>query len=265
MECRLTDIYYAAQGARPELLPERLLGSVRFSHLDLKTAIPLNPDDYPDDLLEDFPLSPSSPPQSPNPSPFPAVASTTPTPKTGMENSQSAQSLHSLRSGSATGSNMSTQDMGHLEGLRQASGSSAQGQTLPVTDRSTLGSGHTSFGSGPVWSSHPVIGSGHMGSGHMGPGQAARAGSVASSNERPWPSQQTHASSPRHSAGLSTVPETQQSPSMASQQPFLPSQSMQAQRVNEAKAVGGSNLHDAHGPPHERVRWTDKAVMNGHF
>lgn len=283
----------SSQGARPELLPERLLGSVRFSRLDLKTAIPLNPDDFPGDLLEgDSPLSPSSAPQSPHPTPFPSVGSNL-TPETGMEPSQSGQSLHSLHSGSATGSNMSTQDVGHLEALRQPSGSSSQGQYQPFTDRSTFASGPTSMGSGPTASNlgsghmgsghmgSGHVGSGHMGSGHMGSGQMgsgqigsglvgsghmassqpARAGQGASSSERPWPHQQTHASSSHQSAGLSTVPETQQSPSTASQQAYLRSQSMQPQHVSDAKATGGSNLRTVHGAAAERP----KAMMNGHF
>lgn len=277
----------SSQGARPELLPERLLGSVRFSRLDLKTAIPLNPDDYPGDLLEDSPLSPSSAPQSPHPTPFPSVGSNL-TPEAGMEPSQSMQSLHSLHSGSGTGSNMSTQDMGHLEALRQASGSSGQGQYQPFTDRSTFASGPTSMGSGPTTSSlgsghlgsghvgsglmgsghigsgqmgSGQMGSGHVGSGHMASGQTARASQGASSNERPWSHQQTHASSPHQSAGLSTVPETQQSPSTASQQAYLRSQSTQPQHVSDVKVTGGSNLRTVHGAPAERP----KAMMNGHF
>ena len=291
----------SSQGARPELLPERLLGSVRFSRLDLKTAIPLNPDDYPGDLLQgDSPLSPSSGPQSPHPTPFPSVGSNL-TPEAGMEPSQSGQSLHSLHSGSATGSNMSTQDVGHLEALRQPSGSSSQGQYQPFTDRSTFASGPTSIGSGPTTSSlgsghmgsghmgsshvgsghmgsghtssghmgaghmgsgqmgSGQMGSGHVGSGHMASSQPARAG--ASSSERPWLHQQNHASSPHQSAGLSTVPETQQSPSTASQQAYLRSQSTQPKHVSDAKAIGGSNLRTVHGAPADRT----KAVMNGHF
>lgn len=271
-----------SQGARPELLPERLLGSVRFSRLDLKTAIPLNPDDYPGDLLDESPLSPSSAPQSPHPTPFPSVGSNL-TPEAGMEPSQSMQSLHSLHSGSATGSNMSTQDVGHLEALRQASGSSGQGQHQTFTDRSTFASGPTSMGSGPMTSSlgSSHAGSGHMGSGHMGSGrmgsghmgsshvgsghmvsgQPALASQGASSNERPWSHHQSHASSPHQSAGLSTVPETQQSPSTAAQQAYLRSQSTQPQRMSDAKATGGSNLRTVHGAPAERP----KAVMNGHI
>lgn len=82
------------QGARPELLPERLLGTVRFSRLDLKAAIPLNPADYPDDdLLSDTFLpttTQSAPPQD--------QASDTELEQT----AGSRQSLHSLRSSSVT-------------------------------------------------------------------------------------------------------------------------------------------------------------------
>ena len=244
----------APQGARPELLPERLLGSVRFSRLDLKTAIPLNPHDYPDDLLNDFPLSPlstSSVPESPHPNPFHSVGSNL-TPEAGTEPSQS---LHSLRTGSATGSNLSAQDVGHLEALRQASGSSSgQGQAQPVTDRSAFAFGPTSAqhtGSGSMLSSHPVLGSGHMGSGQIGSGHmdlshmaSARPARATSSPHRP-------------SAGLSTVPETRQSRSTSSPEASLQSQSMQPQHMGEAKATGGSNLRSVRGAPAERVKWTD--------
>lgn len=91
------------QGARPELLPERLLGSVRFSRLDLKTAIPLNPNDYPDDLLN------PSPPASPHPHLGSANGS--------MENNSSLQNAHSWRSGSGSGSNNGLES-GNLESLR---------------------------------------------------------------------------------------------------------------------------------------------------
>ena len=254
-----------AQGARPELLPERLLGSVRFSRLDLKTAIPLNPDDYPDDLLEDFPLSPSSVPQSPHPTAFTSVG-INPTPEAGMELSQSIQSLHSLRSGSATGSNMSAQDVGHLEALRQASGSSSgQGQAQSVADRSAFASGPTvpqHTGPGSMLSSHPVLGSGHMGSGQMGPGHMG-SGHMGSGHMASGQPART-ASLSHQPAGLSPVPETRQSPSTATQQTFLRSQSMQPQHVSEAKATGGSNLRNIRGNPAERVRWTDKAALSGH-
>lgn len=245
------------QGARPELLPERLLGSVRFSRLDLKTAIPLNPDNYPDDLLEDLPLSPSSVPQSPH---FTAFSGSYPTAEAGTEPSQSVLSLHSLHSGS--GSNMSAQDVGHLEALRQASGSSSgQGQTQPVADRTAFASGPTNpqhTGSGSIWSSHPVLGSGHMGSGQGGSGHMA-SGHMASGQ----PARAN--SSPHQSGGLSTVPESRQSPSTSSQQASLQSQSMQAQHMGGAKATGGSNLRNVRGAPAERVKWTDKAAMSGHF
>ncbi len=92
------------QGSRPELLPERLLGSVRFSRLDLKTAIPLNPNDYPDDLLD----------PSPPPSPLPSLGASA---NGGLEKSQSLQSAHSLRSASGSGSN-GGQNSGHFDGLR---------------------------------------------------------------------------------------------------------------------------------------------------
>ena len=247
------------QGCRPELLPERLLGSVRFSRLDLKTAIPLNPDHYSDDLLEE-----PSPPPSPSPH-----ASTTATPVGAMETSQSLQSLRSV---SGSGSNISIPDMGHLEGLRQASGSSAQGQSdvahvparltsqhstgsaLPVFDKSSLGPSH--------------LGSGHLGSGHMGlgSGQISRAGSAASSSEHAWQGQQGQAG-PQHAAlGLTTVPETQQSPLPAQQQAFVRSRSLQQQGASGAKSRGSSNLGSkARGVPAERVRWSDKPVMSGHF
>ena len=245
------------QGARPELLPERLLGSVRFSRLDLKTAIPLNPDDYPDDLLKDLPLSPSSVPESPHPTPFQPVGSNL-TPEAGTEPGQSIQSLHSLRTGSATGSNTSAQDMGHLEGLRQASGSSSgQGQTQPVADRSAFASGPTSAqhtGAVSMLSSHPVLGPGHMGSGHIDSGPMA-SGQPARSASPP----------PRQSTGLRTVPETRQSPLTSTQQAFLRSQSMQPQHTGETKATGGSNLRSVRGASAERVKWTDKAALSGHF
>ena len=94
------------QGARPELLPERLLGSVRFSRLDLKTAIPLNPNDYPDDLLN------PSPPASPHLHLGSANGS--------IDNVNSGlQNAHSWRSGSGSGSNNGLES-GHLESLRYA-------------------------------------------------------------------------------------------------------------------------------------------------
>ena len=256
------------QGARPDLLPERLLGSVRFSRLDLKTAIPLNPDDYPDDLLEDFPLSPASVHHSPHPTAFSGSYRTA---EAGTEPSQSVQSLHSLHSGSATGSNMSAQDVGHLEAVRQASGSSGgQGQTQPVADRTAFASGPTPpqhTGSSAMWSSHPVLGSGHMGSGHMGSGHMG-SGQMTSghmalghmASGQPWAT-----ISPHQSAGLSTVLESRQSPSTSSQQASLWSQSMQPQHMGEAKATGGGNLRNVRGAPAERVKWTDKASLSGHF
>ena len=83
------------QGARPELLPERLLGTVRFSRLDLKAAIPLNPADFPDDDLNET---------------FPSLVTNTKSAPGQVEASDfeleqtanSHQSLHSLRSSSMT-------------------------------------------------------------------------------------------------------------------------------------------------------------------
>ena len=83
------------QGARPELLPERLLGTVRFSRLDLKAAIPLNPADFPDDDLNET---------------FPSLVTNTKSAPGQVEASDfeleqtanSHQSLHSLRSNSVT-------------------------------------------------------------------------------------------------------------------------------------------------------------------
>ncbi len=94
------------QGSRPDLLPERLLGSVRFSRLDLKTAIPLNPNDYPDDLLD------PSPPPSPHLHPHMSGLS-----NDSIEHGQSLQSAHSLRSASGSGS-ITGLDSPHLDGLR---------------------------------------------------------------------------------------------------------------------------------------------------
>lgn len=240
------------QGSRPELLPERLLGSVRFCHLDLKTAIPLNPNDYPDDLLEDIPLSPPSAPHSPS-APPPGG----PTPDSVMQSSLSAQSLHSLRSASATGSNISAQDMGHLEALRQSSGTNGHVQTQPASDRGKFGSGPVSFphvGSGSMWSSQPVT------SGQMGSGQLSNMGSGGSNTERPWPSQQSHAGTPHQSAGLSTVPEVQPPSEKASQQAYLQSQSMKPQ--SEARAAGGGHQRSV---PADRVKWTEKTMASGHL
>ena len=90
------------QGSRPDLLPERLLGSVRFSRLDLKTAIPLNPNDYPDDLLD------------PSPPPSPHMSGLS---NDSIEHGQSLQSAHSLRSASGSGS-ITGLDSPHLDGLR---------------------------------------------------------------------------------------------------------------------------------------------------
>ena len=215
-----------------------------------------------------------------------------------MEPSQSIQSLHSLRSGSATGSNMSAQDVGHLEALRQASGSSSgQGPPQPVPDRSAFASGPAApqyTGSGSMLSNHPVLGSGasgpaapqhmgsgqmgsgHMGSGHMGSGPmgsgqmgSGQMGSGHMGSGHMGFSQPARAtSSPHQSAGLSTVPETRQSPLTASQQQqqtVLRSQSMQPQHMSEAKATGGSNLRNLRGSPAERVKWTDKAALSGHL
>lgn len=95
------------QGSRPELLPERLLGSVRFSRLDLKTAIPLNPNDYPDDMLDPLEVSP---PPSPD---FPVRDSA----NGALDTSHSLQSVYSMRSGSGSGSN-GGQESGHLDNLR---------------------------------------------------------------------------------------------------------------------------------------------------
>lgn len=245
------------QGSRPELLPERLLGSVRFCHLDLKSAIPLNPADYHDDLLKDVPLSPLSVPHSAN---LLAPAPGGLTPEAVMQSSQSAQSLHSLRSTSVTGSNISAQDVGHLEALRQSSGSNGQ---QSAADRAKFASGPTSsphLGSGPMWSGHSGTGSGP----HMGSGQLSNAGSGGSSNERPWPGQQTHAGAPHQSAGLSTVPETQQPPVTVSQQAFRQSESMQPQHTSDARATGAGNPRGAQAAA-ERVRWAEKAVLSGHF
>jgi len=94
------------QGSRPDLLPERLLGSVRFSRLDLKTAIPLNPNDYPDDLLD----------PSPPPSPHPHMSGLS---NGSIEHGQSLQSAHSLHSASGSGS-ITGLDNAHLDGLRCA-------------------------------------------------------------------------------------------------------------------------------------------------
>ena len=266
------------QGSRPELLPERLLGSVRFSRLDLKTAIHLNPDDYPDDLLQD-----PSPPPSPSPSPH---ASVNAIPSGGMEHSQSVQSLRSV---SGSGSNVSIPDVGHLEGLRQGSGSSAQGQSevphvparltsrhssgtaLPVFDKSSLGfghmgSGHMASGSGHMASGSGHVGSSHLGSGQLGSSQLSRAGSAASSSEHAWVGQQSQAGPQHPAVGLTTVPETQQSPLPAQQQAFLRSRSVQPQNMNGAKPRGSSNLgNNARGVPAERVKWSDKPIMSGHF
>ncbi|KAL3133701.1 hypothetical protein ABBQ32_008199 [Trebouxia sp. C0010 RCD-2024] len=246
------DMAVVLQGSRPELLPERLLGSVRFCHLDLKTAIPLNPNDYPDDLLEDIPLSPPSAPHSPS-APPPGG----PTPDSVMQSSLSAQSLHSLRSASATGSNISAQDMGHLEALRQSSGTNGHVQTQPASDRGKFGSGPVSFphvGSGSMWSSQPVT------SGQMGSGQLSNMGSGGSNTERPWPSQQSHAGTPHQSAGLSTVPEVQPPSEKASQQAYLQSQSMKPQ--SEARAAGGGHQRSV---PADRVKWTEKTMASGHL
>ena len=102
----LCSIRLILQGSRPDLLPERLLGSVRFSRLDLKTAIPLNPDDYPDDLLD----------PSPPPSPHPHMSGLS---NGSIEHGQSLQSAHSLRSASGSGS-ITGLDSPHLDGLRYA-------------------------------------------------------------------------------------------------------------------------------------------------
>ena len=260
------------------------MGSVRFSRLDLKTAIPLNPDDYPDDFFEK-----GSQPPSPSPR-----FSMDPHPDGSMETSQSIQSLHSLRSISGSNSNMSAQDIGHLEGLRQASGSSNAGQAdvahvparltnrqssgsaLPVLDSSSFertahtGSGHMGLGhmgSGQSGSGH--MGLSHMGSGHMVPSHLSRAGSSAASGELIWPNQQSPAGLQQQSVGLSTVPETQQSslPAQAPGTAFMRSRSLQPQNVIASKPRGSSNLGNGSGraAPAERVKWSDKPTLSTHF
>lgn len=114
------------QGARPELLPERLLGTVRFSRLDLKAAIPLNPADFPDDDLNDT---------------FPSLVTNTKSAPGQVEASDfeleqtanSHQSLHSLRSNSVTS----------VQAARGGSLTGSQGQSGSLHGSSSLtDSGH---------------------------------------------------------------------------------------------------------------------------
>ena len=105
-------------------------------------------------------------------------------------------------------------------------------------------------------------------SNHSGP-----LGTPPSSSERPWPSQQTHASTFSHnSPGLSTVPEAQQPSAAAPSQSILRARSLQTQRslqqpggtfvkqrMNRAQSGLDPNL------PAERVRWSDAPVVSNHF
>ncbi|KAA6419490.1 MAG: pleckstriny domain-containing expressed, partial [Trebouxia sp. A1-2] len=235
------DMAVVLQGSRPDLLPERLLGSVRFSRLDLKTAIPLNPNDYPDDLLD----------PSPPPSPHPHMSGLS---NNSIEHSQSLQSTYSLRSASGSGSTTAL-DNGHLDGLRQASGSNKGQPDGPSMPQTRLSASSDRNMAGPN---------------HPGPLSFAPA-----TSERPWPAQQLHTNTFGHNLpGLSTVPEAQQQPPAppAQQQAILRASSLQPQRSLQQSGVSTikhrmTRAQSGQDPniPTERAKWSDRPVMSGHF
>lgn len=112
---------------------------------------------------------------------------------------------------------------------------------------------------------------GHVGSSPLGHSPLGQSASSSISSERPWPSQQGHAGVYVQSpAGLSTVPETQQQP--APPQAILRAKSLQPSRIVQVPGSTGlkqrvTRVQDDKDPhlSAERVRWSDRPVMSGHF
>jgi hypothetical protein len=133
---------------------------------------------------------------------------------------------------------------------RQASGSNKGQPDVPSMPQTRLSSSYDRNVAGP---SHP------------GPPS-----STPSTSERPWPTQQMHASAFGHnSPGLSTVPEAQPP---AQQQAILQASSLQPQRSLQLSGVSNikqrmTRAQSGQDPnmAAERVRWSDRPVMSGHF
>ncbi len=138
---------------------------------------------------------------------------------------------------------------------RQASGSNKGQPDVPTLPQTRLSSSYDRNIAGP---SHP------------GPPS-----STPSISERPWPTQQTHANAFGHNLpGLSTVPETQQQPAAppAQQQTILRASSLQPQRSLQQSNVSSikqrmTRAQSGQDPNilAERVKWSDRPVMSGHF
>ncbi len=138
---------------------------------------------------------------------------------------------------------------------RQASGSNKGQPDVPTLPQTRLSSSYDRNMAGPS---------------HLGPSS-----STPPTSERPWPTQQMHANAFGHnSPGLSTVPEAQQQPPAppAQQQAILRASSLQPQRSLQQSGVSTikqrlTRAQSGQDPniPAERVKWSDRPVMSGHF